>query len=139
MPKAPQDGQEHIWAARHRDINLITVLPRATEKGLQLEVDGEWFDVTPPAGHAVVNTGMMLDRVTNGTLGRNGYHRVIADPDNNVDRLSIVQFCHPAPHIMLEPAFDNGEPRRYPTISAGDALDEVLEAIGLGAAQNLTS
>ena len=40
MSEAPNAGQEgHVWAEEHGDINLITALPRATARGLQVEVD----------------------------------------------------------------------------------------------------
>ncbi len=47
MQSAP--GAEHVWAGEHGDINLITALPRATAKGLQVKTDdGGWIDAVPP-------------------------------------------------------------------------------------------
>lgn len=51
----PKDA---IWAAAHTDIDLFTILPRATAKGLQvLNKEGRWIDVTVPDGAFVVNCG----------------------------------------------------------------------------------
>lgn len=101
MENAP--GAAHVWAGAHADINLITALPRATARGLQVEVNGEWVDAVPPEGHVIINTGLMLERLTNGRIPP-GMHRVVADPDQPGQRLSVVQFCHPSPWTMLTPA-----------------------------------
>ncbi len=129
MLSAP--GEEHVWAAAHVDINLITALPRATEKGLQLRIEDRWVDVLPPAGHMVVNTGIMLERLTNG-LVQAGWHRVVSQGPG--ERFSIVQFCHPTPWTMLQPVpscVSPGRPLRYPTVSAASALEKVLWDINL--------
>ncbi|MFM8648774.1 MAG: isopenicillin N synthase family dioxygenase [Actinomycetota bacterium] len=131
MKQAPGGG--HIWAGAHGDINLITALPRATAPGLQVEVDGEWIDAIPPDDRVIINTGIMLERLTNGAIPI-GWHRVIAAPGFEGERYSVVQFCHPRPWTVLAPVpscctADN--PQRYSAISAADALDEVLYQINL--------
>ena len=131
MKDAPRGG--HIWAGAHGDINLITALPRATAPGLQVEVEGEWVDALPPDGKMIINTGIMLERLTNGVLPV-GWHRVIAAPGFEDERYSVVQFCHPRPWTMLAPVptcCTPENPLRYSTISAADALDEVLYQINL--------
>ena len=131
MKGAPEGG--HVWAGAHGDINLITALPRATAPGLQVEVAGGWVDAIPPEGRVIINSGIMLERLTNGVIPV-GWHRVVAAPGYEDERYSVVQFCHPRPWTMLEPVSscctpDN--PRRFSTISAADALDEVLYQINL--------
>ncbi|NCX60307.1 MAG: isopenicillin N synthase family oxygenase [Actinobacteria bacterium] len=131
MKQVPEAG--HVWAAEHGDINLITALPRATAKGLQVKHDGRWIDAVPPAGHVILNTGIMLERLTNGVIPI-GWHRVVADPGYDGERYSIVQFCHPRPSTLLAPlpsCVTAGNPLRYPTVTAGDALDEVIYRINL--------
>jgi isopenicillin N synthase-like dioxygenase len=131
MPEAPSD--DYVWADAHSDINLITALPRATQRGLQLETTEGWRDVVPPEGHVVVNSGMMLERLSNGIIPA-GRHRVVADRDSPADRYSVVQFCHPAPWFALSPlppCVDEAHPLRYGTIEAGALLDRVLYDIGL--------
>ena len=131
MKQVPDEG--HVWAAEHGDINLITALPRATAKGLQVKAGGKWIDAVPPAGHVILNTGIMLERLTNGVIPI-GWHRVVADPDFDGERYSIVQFCHPRPSTLLAPlptCVTKDNPLRYPTVTAGDALDEVIYRINL--------
>jgi isopenicillin N synthase-like dioxygenase len=132
MASAPAPG--HVWAGEHADINLVTALPRATERGLQVRgAGGEWIDAAPPTGHAIVNTGMMLERISNGTIPA-GWHRVVAAEGQAGDRLSVVQFCHPTPWTILSPVpscVSPERPQRYGGIPAGDRLDEVLWEINL--------
>ncbi|MEN9804123.1 MAG: hypothetical protein RIS41_970 [Actinomycetota bacterium] len=131
MTDAPAGG--HIWAGAHGDINLITALPRATAPGLQVEVDGQWIDAIPPDGKVIINTGIMLERLTNGVIPV-GWHRVIASPGFEGERYSVVQFLHPRPWTILSPVpscCGPESPQRYSAISAADALDEVLYEINL--------
>jgi isopenicillin N synthase-like dioxygenase len=131
-PMVDAPGAEHVWAAPHTDINLITALPRSTGPGLQVLHDGEWVDVDPPPGKLVLNTGIMLERLTNGRIPA-GVHRVLS-PGDPVDRYSVVQFCHPAPWFVLAPlgsCVSSGAPQRYAAIEAGALLDRVLWDIKL--------
>ncbi|MEY2434959.1 MAG: hypothetical protein QOC92_4684 [Acidimicrobiaceae bacterium] len=131
MTKAPTPT--HVWADAHTDINLVTGLPRATSPGLQLLGEQGWADVLPPEGHMVLNSGIMLERLTNGRIPA-GTHRVMASTDQLIDRYSVVQFCHPAPWFQLAPVpscVDDHHPLRYGTIEAGALLDRVLYEIGL--------
>jgi isopenicillin N synthase-like dioxygenase len=131
MDLAP--GQDHVWAAEHGDINLITALPRATARGLQVKVDGAWVDAVPPPDRVILNTGIMLEHLTNGVVPQ-GIHRVVADPAQPGDRYSVVQFCHPAPWTILAPVVScitAANPQRYAPIEAGDLLDQVLYEINL--------
>jgi isopenicillin N synthase-like dioxygenase len=100
MTNAPTST--HVWADAHTDINLVTGLPRATGPGLQLLGEQGWLDVLPPEGHMVLNSGIMLERLTNGRIPA-GTHRVMASTDQLIDRYSVVQFCHPAPWFQLAP------------------------------------
>jgi isopenicillin N synthase-like dioxygenase len=94
-------------------------------------MDGEWHPATPPEGYAVVNAGMVLERLTGG-FARAAVHRVIADPDHSGGRLSIVQFCHPAPWTVLTPIRVTGHderPPRYPAITADDLFRRTMYRI----------
>jgi isopenicillin N synthase-like dioxygenase len=131
MAEAPPGG--HVWAAPHGDINLITALPRATGPGLQMRVQGEWQLVLPPAGRVILNTGLMLERLSNGLMPA-GWHRVVAPPGSSDARLSVVQFCHPRPWTELAPVaacISAANPQRYAGLRAADALEEVLYRIKL--------
>jgi len=126
MRQAPSPGQ--IWAVEHQDFDLITALPRATASGLQvLRENGEWLAVEAPGDHAVINVGMVLDRLTNG-LARAAVHRVVATEGQSGGRLSIVQFCHPAPWTVLTPLPTTGadDLPRYPTLTAEDLFQRTM-------------
>ena len=131
METAPTDG--FMWAVEHGDINLITMLPRATAPGLQVRTDGGWVDAIPPQGSAIINTGMMLEHLTNGVIGA-GIHRVMATEGQTGDRYSVVQFAHPTPWTILQPlptCVTEEHPLRFPTITSADALDKVIWEINL--------
>jgi isopenicillin N synthase-like dioxygenase len=131
MADVGADG--HVWAAQHGDINLITALPRATAPGLQVKVGEDWVDALPPERSLIINTGIMLERLTNGTIPI-GWHRVVAAPEYEGERYSVVQFCHPRPWTVLSPVpscCTPDNPQRFAAISAEDALDEVLYEINL--------
>jgi isopenicillin N synthase-like dioxygenase len=126
-------GDSHVWAAEHGDINLITALPRATSRGLQVKTDSGWVDAVPPDDGVIINTGIMLEHLTNGLIPQ-GIHRVVADPDQPGDRYSVVQFCHPTPWTILSPVpscITEENPQRFSSIEAGDLLDQVLYDINL--------
>ena len=132
MEEVPGDGV-YEWAGQHGDINLITALPRATAPGLQVRVDDEWVDAVAPEGQVIINTGIMLERLTNGQIPI-GWHRVVAAPGYTGERHSVVQFCHPRPWTVLAPVpscISPEHPQRFAPLSAIDALDEVLYEINL--------
>ena len=131
MAEAPPGG--HIWAAPHGDINLITALPRATGPGLEMRLRGEWQPVRPPAGRVIINTGLMLERLSNGRLP-SGWHRVQAPEGPEGERFSVVQFCHPRPSTILCPLASCCQaptPQHFSAVSAADALEDVLYRIQL--------
>ncbi len=131
MADAPPGG--HVWAAEHGDINLITALPRATAAGLQVRTADGWVDAVPPAGQVIINTGMMLERLTNGVIPT-GVHRVVAAPGFQGERYSVVQFCHPTPWTLLTPVAScctPEHPQRWSAMTSADALDKVLYEINL--------
>jgi isopenicillin N synthase-like dioxygenase len=126
MAAAPAGG--HLWAAAHGDINLITALPRATAPGLQVQVAGAWVDAVAPEGQVIINSGLMLERLSNGRIP-SGWHRVVAPEGHQQGRLSVVQFCHPRPSTLLVPlasCIDAAHPQRHAAVMAADALEAVL-------------
>ena len=133
MADSPRGGEAgHVWSAEHGDINLITALPRATERGLQVRFAGEWVDAMPPERHVILNTGFMLERITNARLPA-GWHRVVA-ADPSVERMSVVQFLHPSPWTILSPlstCVTDERPQRWAPMEAGAMLDQVLWDINL--------
>lgn len=93
--------QPVFWAAAHTDIDLLAILPFATEKGLQVEYKGQWLNVVVPDDAFVVNVGDMLENLTNG-LFVSARHRVLAQ-DPYKDRFSMVLFVHPTDQSSLAP------------------------------------
>jgi isopenicillin N synthase-like dioxygenase len=89
------------WGAPHTDIDFLAILPYATEKGLQVELNGEWLNVVVPEDAFIVNVGDMLENLTNG-LFVSARHRIVATaPDK--DRFSMVLFVHPTDDTPLDP------------------------------------
>lgn len=97
-PANPAPGT--YWAAEHTDIDFFTILPMATEEGLQVLHDGEWIDVRVPPNAFIVNGGDMLENLTNGYF-KSATHRVVAKA--NTERYSIVHFIHPRSEVKLDP------------------------------------
>ena len=123
-PGLKGDEEAHaIRAAAHEDINLITLLPAATEPGLQVKgADGQWQDVFPDSGTLIINVGDMLQEAT-GHFYKSTTHRVLnpKGADMTKPRLSMPLFLHPRVDVFLSD--------RYPT--AAIYLKERLAEIGL--------
>lgn len=133
-PLAP--GIAGLRAAAHEDINLITLLLGAEERGLQiLARDGAWIDIAPPPGALVVNVGDMLQRLTNHVLPSTS-HRVI-NPEGEGSlrsRYSMPFFVHLRGDVVIDAlpqCLTADNPRRDPPITAGAYLAERLREIGL--------
>ena len=111
-----------IRAAAHEDINLITLLPAATEPGLQvMGSNGKWMDVSPDPGSLIINIGDMLQEAT-GHFYKSTTHRVLnpAGADMSKSRYSMPLFLHPRPDVRLSD--------RY---TADAYLQERLRELGL--------
>lgn len=89
------------WGAAHTDIDYIAIIPRATEKGLQVEKDGQWLDVVAPPDSFIVNVGDMLQNMTNG-LFKSANHRIVP-AEANVGRQSMAFFVHPDSDTQIGP------------------------------------
>lgn len=102
----PMSGGEEtgaIRAAAHEDINLLTVLPAASEPGLQVQTKtGEWLDVPSDFGNIIINIGDMLQEASGGYFPSTT-HRVINPEgmDRNRSRISLPLFLHPKPEVVL--------------------------------------
>ena len=121
----PLKGDEDpraIRGAAHEDINLITLLVAGTKPGLQIKtLDGKWYDITCDPGCIAINTGDMLQELSDGYFPSTT-HRVV-NPKNNIEntsRYSMPLFLHPKDEIVLS--------SRY---TARQYLDKRLKEIGL--------
>ncbi|MGG6238890.1 isopenicillin N synthase family dioxygenase [Nodosilinea sp. AN01ver1] len=122
-----------LRAAPHEDINLITLLCEATAPGLEiLTQQGKWLPVQTTPGQIVVDTGDMLQNLTNG-LFKSTTHRVVNPQSSNQARLSMPFFVHPRPEVDLTPIDSlidrTGGTAQFPPITAAAYLAQRLEEI----------
>ena len=134
-PVRTEDEPASQRAAPHEDINLITLLCEATTPGLELLTsDGKWLPIEPIPGQIIVDTGDMLQALSNGLL-KSTTHRVVNPNSSRDRRFSMPFFVHPRPDFDLTPLPNciqrtGGEPS-YPSETAADALTKRLKEIGL--------
>ena len=121
-PLKGDERKNEIRAEAHRDINLITVLVAGSSSGLQvLNNNNMWIDVSTDRGSLVINSGDMLQELSDGYYSSTT-HRVV-NPRNktkHISRFSMPMFIHPRDEIVLS--------ERY---TAGGYLEERLKEIGL--------
>jgi isopenicillin N synthase-like dioxygenase len=121
----PLTGNEEpgaVRAAAHGDINLLTILPAATQSGLQvLGKDQAWHDVPCDFGMLIVNIGDMLDEASRGYYPSTT-HRVLnpTGEDAKKSRVSLPLFLHARPDVVLS--------ERH---TAGSYLEERLIELGV--------
>lgn len=102
----PLRGDEEpgaVRAAAHGDINLLTILPAATEPGLQvLGKDNAWHDVPCDFGLLIVNIGDMLAEASGGYYPST-VHRVLNPTGEGAtkSRISLPLFLHPRREVVL--------------------------------------
>lgn len=127
-----------LRAAPHEDINLITLLCEATGPGLELlQTDGRWLAVNPLPGQIIVDTGDMLQALSNGIF-KSTTHRVVNPDAQSVGtdrRFSLPFFMHPRADFDLTPLVGcvtrtGGQPK-FPSQTAGQYLQQRLQEIGL--------
>lgn len=121
----PLTGEEEpgaVRAAAHEDINLLTVLPAATDTGLQVkDIKGRWHDVPCDYGCLVINTADMLQLCSQGFYPSTTHQ--VTNPEGDAAkraRLSMPLFLHPNEKVRLSN-----------THTAGEYLLERLREIGL--------
>jgi isopenicillin N synthase-like dioxygenase len=99
-----------IALGAHTDFGSVTILFNRLS-GLQvLAQNGEWLYVQPLAGHAIVNLGDAMVKLTGGRLNSN-IHRVVTTPDLQelTDRYSIVYFSRPENHVQMKSLINDDE------------------------------
>lgn len=135
-PPVPQDANpQSVRAAAHEDINLITLLIDATASGLEiLDRNNNWIPVVTPKDCIIVDSGDMLQNLTNGFF-KSTTHRVVNPDDNRSRRFSMPFFVHARSEVRLDPLQSciekkNGV-RHHPNITAGEYLHQRLVEIGL--------
>lgn len=133
-PVAADAPAGSLRAAPHEDINLITLLCAATEPGLEILSQGEWRPIQAQPGQLVVDTGDMLQNLTNG-LFKSTTHRVVNPVSDSSQRLSMPFFVHPRPEVDLTPdplcVERSGGAVQFPAMTAATYLNQRLQEIGL--------
>ncbi len=135
-PPIPADAHPaSLRSAPHEDINLITLLCEATAAGLELQQrDGQWLPIAALPGQIIVDSGDMLQQLTNGLL-RSTTHRVTNPLRASDRRFSMPFFVHPRSGMDLTPlpksVARTGGVQRFPRITAGAYLQQRLREIGL--------
>jgi isopenicillin N synthase-like dioxygenase len=135
-PPIPEDADPaSIRSAPHEDINLITLLCEATASGLELlQRDGTWRSIPALEGQIIVDSGDMLQQLTNGLL-KSTTHRVVNPDDQRSRRFSMPFFVHPNANTDLTPLpsciVKTGGIPKFPSITAGQYLQQRLAEIGL--------
>ena len=136
-PPIRDNSTRAVRAARHEDINFITLLIGSDEEGLQiLARDGSWVAVTTIPDTIVVNIGDMMQRLTNHVLPSTP-HRVMNPPGAQAreSRYSIPFFLHPNPDFVIKTlpeCISEENPNRYPaSVTANEFLMNRLREIKL--------
>jgi isopenicillin N synthase-like dioxygenase len=121
----PAPGQ--LRAGAHTDFGGLSLLFPGAEGGLEIQApDGTWLAAPARAGAALVNTGDLIERWTNG-LFRSSPHRVVnpTGPAAARDRYSVVLFHSPNGDALitcLDSCQSPDRPPRYPPVTAGEHL-----------------
>lgn len=129
-----------VWAAEHTDIDLFTILPRATENGLEVQLpSGTWHPVRVADDAFIINAGDFLEIYSNGYF-RSSRHRVMAPLNNpDVERYSMVYFVHPTSQTLLYPLpqWISEEGPKYAEATRLEMLMERLADLGLASDEGL--
>jgi isopenicillin N synthase-like dioxygenase len=131
-PPLDKEMSGHVRAAAHEDINLLTIMPGASDSGLEiLTKDGEWLPIDSKYKYLIVDSGDMLARITNGVIPATT-HRVVNPQDPTKRRFSMPFFCHPNSNAILK-CIDScvGDGVKFSPIKSIDFLNDRLEQIGL--------
>ncbi len=92
-----------VRAAPHEDIGLLTLLPAATAKGLQVRgANGQWHEVPCDYGTIIVNVGDTLSAITQGYYQATTHQ--VTNPMGELakkPRLSMPLFLHPRDEVVL--------------------------------------
>jgi isopenicillin N synthase-like dioxygenase len=104
----------------HTDAGALTVLFQDDVGGLQVEIDGEWIDVAPVPGAAVINSGDIMQVWSNDRF-RAASHRVRPVVDRA--RYSLPYFFNPGYETEYAPlpgSIAPGDTAHYRSINWGD-------------------
>ncbi len=104
-PLRSDEEVEAIRATPHEDIDLLTIVPAATPRDLQVkDLQGKWHDVETDPGAIIINIGSMLQIYSNDYY-RAPTHRVInpIGEDRSIPRFFMPLFLYPRDEVRLTP------------------------------------
>ncbi|CAL4896406.1 unnamed protein product [Urochloa decumbens] len=133
-PPCPEPSRT-LGLPPHCDRDLITVLLPGTIPGLEVAYNGDWIRVQPVPNSFVVNFGLQLEVVTNGTL-KSVEHRAVTN--SAAPRMSVAAFIVPADGCVIGPAEEfvgDDNPPRYRTMSVGE-FKRTHNVVSLGSSIN---
>ncbi|CAF1002373.1 unnamed protein product [Rotaria sordida] len=94
---------QDVALGAHTDFGSVTILFNRLG-GLQiLTPNGEWMNIQPLPGHAIVNLGDALVKLSGGLLKSN-IHRVVNMSELNeaVNRYSVMYFARPENDVLMK-------------------------------------
>lgn len=122
--------ESQFGAGAHTDYGLLTLLFQDDVGGLEvLDMNDQWQPVDYIDSAIVINSGDMLERWTNGRY-RSTMHRVKPKIGHR-ERFSIAMFVDPdsaTPVTVLDSCASDDNPARYGAITAGEHLQERIQA-----------
>ncbi|SDB88672.1 2OG-Fe(II) oxygenase family protein [Acinetobacter boissieri] len=102
--------ENYVRAAAHEDINLITILPAATAKGLQVKNKaGEWLDIPVEANSLIINIGDMLQEASQGYYPSTTHRVIKHQNDVELERISMPFFLQPRADVVLSDRYTAGQ------------------------------
>ncbi|KAI8532344.1 hypothetical protein RHMOL_Rhmol11G0207300 [Rhododendron molle] len=127
-PPCPQP-ELAIGIPAHTDHSLLTLLIENEIGGLQIQHNGEWFNVNSIPNSFVVNTGDHLEILSNGRY-KSVSHRAVVN--NTATRISIAAPHGPSLETAVGPApelvdGETGRPAVYMPMKFKDYLERLLE------------
>ncbi len=129
-PIEPTADPNAMRSGAHEDIGVMTVIPRATETGLQVKTrEGQWIDVEVPPDAAIINAGDTLQYITAGRIPSTT-HRVINNPSDR-HRYSIPFFGNFPPDFPLKVIRTCQGSGISPVITYGEFMSGRYKKIGI--------
>ncbi|KAK8936219.1 hypothetical protein KSP39_PZI014034 [Platanthera zijinensis] len=135
-----------VFAGYHYDLNFLTIHGRSRFPGLNIWLsNGQKVEVKVPIGCLLIQSGKQLEWLTGGECLA-GMHEVVVtnrtlnaieiarQQNHSLWRVSSTLFAHIASDMVLRPLghFAEGpHASRYPSIYAGDFVEQELSAINL--------
>lgn len=111
-------GEADTGIGSHTDYGFLTLIIQDQVGGLEIFYQNEWHPVEPRPGTLVVNSGELLEVLTNGAI-KPTLHRVRGQ---NKPRDSLVFFHNPGWDCVVRPMVSKGEVCKYDPVTTRDHI-----------------